>query len=119
MVGVIVLVSLAAAAKLPRKDLNPQEMAERFRFESTTLDFPTAVVKRETRDVHRSLQKIQPWIASVGAAAAMGDIDGDLKPDDACLVDTRTNEVRVAPLLDRKFASFVLTPPPGNEPAAT
>jgi hypothetical protein len=119
LVGVLVLVSLGAAAKLPRNELDPAEMARRFHFDSTTLDYPSTVPKRETRDVHKSLQKIQPWIASVGAGAAIGDVDGNLKPDEACLVDTRTNEVRIVPLLGQRFDPFVLTAPATREPAAS
>lgn len=120
LIGVIVLVSLGAAAKLPSNELNSTEMRARFTFHSDTLDYSSALPKRHTRDVHQSLRKIQPWIASVGAGAAMGDVDGNLKPDDACLVDTRTNDVRVVHLQKEEgFAPFVLEVPSGREPAAS
>lgn len=119
LIGLVVVVSLGAGAALPDIRLDPNELAARFKFESTTLDHDTGAARHHTRAVHRELQRIGPWISSVGAAGALGDVDGNLKPDDLCLVDTRTNEVIVTALSDRRYTPFALVPPPGAEPART
>ncbi|MCU6501679.1 CRTAC1 family protein [Rugamonas sp. A1-17] len=120
VVGLLLLVALGAAARLPDNMLVRADVLARFQFDSTTMEYQSTLPRRQTRDVHRSLRTIQPWIASVGGAAAVGDVDGNLKPDDLCLVDTRTNQVSVSPLLDRqRYQPFVLEPPTGVEASRT
>jgi hypothetical protein len=53
---------------------------------------------QQIRKVNPSLARIAGWVSSVGAAAALGDLDGNGMPDDVCYVDTRTDMVIVAPL---------------------
>lgn len=118
--ALLLLAALGAAARLPDDTLEQADVTARFRFDNATVEYQDATPKRRTRNVHRSLRTIAPWIASVGAAAAIGDVDGNLQPDDLCQVDTRTNQVSVAPLLDqRRYRPFLLTPPEGIEPART
>ena len=119
VVGLVSVGALATAAQLPNEELDAAAIAARFDFASTTLDHRFGAALRQTRDVHASLRHIEPWIASVGAAAAMGDIDGNLKPDDTCYVDTRSNLVVAAPLLGERYASFTLIAPLTTEPAAS
>lgn len=136
ILGILVIATLGfiawpAAPKVDSADTG------RFAFslDDKTLDNTFGMPVRFTRDVHRDFQKnIQPWIASVGAAAAIGDIDGNLKADDTCYVDTRTNLVVVSPLLpsaryprvkypqyadQSDFAPFALPLPRSAEPAAS
>lgn len=119
LLGLAVVISLGVAAGLPSDSIDGPEMATRFSFASTTLDHHFGMPLRQTRDVHPALQRIGPWIAAVGAAAAMGDVDGNLKPDDVCQVDTRTNQVVVAPLLDPRYPPFLLKTPAGAEDPRT
>ena len=119
LLGLAVVVSLGATARLPADSINGQEISQRFSFASTTLDHGFGMPLRQTRDVHPALRRIAPWIASVGAAAAMGDVDGNLKPDDVCYVDTRINQVVVAPLLDQRYPPFLLKTPTGAEDSRT
>ncbi|MFP5393431.1 MAG: FG-GAP repeat domain-containing protein [Gammaproteobacteria bacterium] len=119
LAGLLVLGALGVGARLPDDTLTRAAVQARFRFASATLDDPAAPPKAALRQVHRSLQPIAPWISAVGAGAAMGDVDGNLKPDDLCLVDTRTNQVRVVALLDQRYRPFVLQPPAAAEPART
>ncbi len=119
LLGLVAVVTLGTAARLPDESMTPQDVAARFSFTSTTLDHRFGLPLRHTRDVHPDLRRIEPWIASVGAAAAIGDVDGNLKPDDTCYVDTRINQVVVAPLLSPRYPPFVLQPPAGTEPART
>lgn len=111
IVGLSVILLLWAAARSPQEFVLTSEVKERFSFESTTLDNQFGITPRQTREVHRDLRRIAPWISSVGAAAAMGDIDGNLKPDDVCYVDTRINQVVVAPLLTNRYPAFRLPVP--------
>lgn len=117
--GLTVLISLGVAARLPSDPIDIHEMTQRFSFESTTVDYSFDTPMNQTRDVHPTLHHIAPWIASVGAAAAMGDVDGNLKADDICYVDTRINQVVVAPLLGNRYPPFTLKPPPGVEEPRT
>ena len=119
LLGLAVVLSLGTAARLPADSIEPQEVAARFSFASTTLDHRFGLPVKQTREVHPELRRIGPWIASVGAAAAMGDVDGNLKPDDTCYVDTRTNQVVVAALLTERYPPFVLKTPASVEDART
>lgn len=126
VLALAVIAALGFAARLPATDVEAAE-PRRFSFEvpPALLDYTFGAQVRETRDVNPQLEHIRPWIASVGAAAAVGDIDGNLKADDTCFVDTRTNKVVVAPLLPARrypqlrgrqsdFEPFALTPPDGR-----
>ena len=52
---------------------------------------------RHVREVNPSYQKIDAWVSSVGAAAAIGDLDDNGLSDDICYVDTRTDQVIITP----------------------
>lgn len=74
---------------------------------------------RTIREVHPSLQHIDAWISSVGAGAALADIQGSGLPADICLVDPRNNSVSVlpAPETGQRFQPFALpTPVAGYDP---
>lgn len=136
ILGIIVIATLGVIAWPVKSNVDSADPG-RFVFSRAdkTLDNTFGMPVRLTRDVHRNFQdNIQPWIASVGAAAAMGDIDGNLKADEVCYVDTRTNLAVVAPLLpsvrypqarlpqfagQSDFAPFALPLPPSAEPAAS
>ncbi len=110
--GVVILSALAIGAKIPDITISSQEIASRFSFSSVVLDEDFGIVKRHTRNVHPDLEHIRPWISSVGAAAAIGDIDGNLKSDDSCRVDTRINQVIVTQLTrPANYSSFRLVAP--------
>jgi hypothetical protein len=76
---------------------------------------------RTIRDVHPDLKRIDAWISSVGAGAALADIAGSGRPADICLVDPRNNSVSVlpAPGTGRRFAPFALPTPSEGYDAAT
>ena len=54
---------------------------------------PAVEPMQELRGVNPSVDPITTWISSVGAGAALGDLDGDGSADDACLVDPRSDSV--------------------------
>jgi hypothetical protein len=75
---------------------------------------------RSIRDVHPALKRIDAWISSVGAAAALADIADSGLPADICLVDPRNNSVSIlpAPGSGERFAPFALPiPSEGYDPA--
>lgn len=69
---------------------------------------------QQIRKVHPSLKKIAAWISSVGAAASLGDLDGNGLADDVCYVDTRTDMVIVAPVpgTGARYHPIALNPAP-------
>ena len=77
-------------------------LAARFRFSRQALPEleagGTGHAAQQIRNVHPKLKNIASWISSVGAAAALGDLDGNGLPDDLCYVDTRKDMVIVAPV---------------------
>lgn len=94
-----VLVSLYMLARPTTIAASEREsLARRFAFASVQLpDVPGPPV-RYIRPVNPALKRVQSWISAVGASVALSDIDGDGLPNDACYVDTRTNQVIVAPV---------------------
>lgn len=53
------------------------------------------------RRVNPSLRHIASWISSVGASAAIADIDGDGFANDACIVDPRSDSVTLVQIIPR------------------
>ncbi len=109
-------------ARLPRLGGDERRaLAARFAFERSDVAQPPG--KRESvRTVHPSLERVQSWISSVGAAAALADLDGDGLPNDLCSIDNGTNSVVVTPTPGSGdcYPTFVLAAPTnGYNPALT
>ena len=69
-------------------------LASKFRFQITALAEPSSAAPlRRVRDVNPAFRHIDAWISSVGAGAALADVDGDGLPNDLCLVDPRNDSV--------------------------
>src|SRR5262245_2209035 len=100
----IVVITVAYFLTLPPRlsTADRDELASHFKFSQQQLPglAPTwpSHSPRSIRDVHPSLDHIAGWISSVGAAAALEDLDRDGLPNDVCYVDTRTDTVIVAPV---------------------
>jgi len=119
IVAVLCVLPLYAAARLPvLARAERAELASRFSFERVEL--PEVVTGREQasiRNVHPSLKKVSGWISVIGAAAALGDLDGDGLANEVCWVDPRYDDVLVAPVPGpttsgegRRFTPFALRP---------
>jgi hypothetical protein len=92
-----------------------EQLAARFRFEKMALpEVPDHPAYKYVRQVHPSLKRISAWVSTLGAAAAMADLDGDGLPNDLCYVDPRTDLVTVAPVpgTGQRYAAFTLNPAP-------
>jgi hypothetical protein len=100
-------------ARLP--DISASEtahLARRFHFASYAFPVSKAAQIKTVRAVHPSLKRISAWISSVGAAVAVGDLDGDGLSNDVCLVDPRTDRVTIqpAPSTGDRYQPFELDP---------
>jgi len=101
----------------PLSDSDRTALERRFHFEKTPLPTIPGPPPRSLRAVNPTLQKIDAWISSVGAAVAVGDLDADGLPNDICYVDTRTDQIIVTPApgmgeASRRYSPFVLDPTP-------
>jgi len=108
---VAVLYGMAKPHEPPAEEMST--LAERFRFTRFELPGPATPV-REARAVHPSMERISAWVSAMGAAAALGDADGDGLPNDLCHVEPRTDRVSVMPVpgTGQRYPSFALHPAP-------
>lgn len=122
LTAVLIVAGLYGATRSPDVSARERELAAaRFRFERTPLldlvDRPHKLV----REVHPDVQRISAWMSSVGAAVALGDLDGDGLPNDLCHIDPRTDTVVVSPApgTGARYAPRVLDPAPLPHDPAT
>ncbi len=89
-------------------------LSSRFQFQRSILPRVAGYPLKTVRAVNPGLEKVSSWISSVGAAVALGDIDGDGLPNDVCYVDTKTDQVIVTPVpgTSSRYQPFVLNPAP-------
>src|SRR5262245_7787202 len=82
---VVALAMIAVTYGLARQpglaEADRQGLADRFHFTGQTLPELSSLPRRSVRPVHPSLERISPWISSVGAAVALNDLDGDGLPN--------------------------------------
>ena len=72
--------------------------AGRFGFSKTSLPEVAGSPVRMQRLVHPSLRRISAFVSTVGAAVALNDVDGDGVSNDACYIDTRTDQIVITPV---------------------
>jgi len=73
-------------------------IAGQFAFSRHALPEVPGPVVRHFRIPHPELLHIAGFLAGAGPSAALNDLDGDGLPNDVCYVDTRTDQVLVAPV---------------------
>jgi hypothetical protein len=113
VVAVTIVLALYACVQLPVLSRTERDaLAARFHFTPVPLPAVHGPALRYVRDVHPSLEHISAWISSVGAAVALADLDGDGLPNDVCQVETRIDQVIIAPAprTPARYESFALTP---------
>ena len=115
--AVLILTGLYFATQLP--DVSARErniLASHFQFQRSVLPqvLGYRYPQKAIRSVNPQLARISAWVSSVGASIAMNDLDGDGLPNDLCYVDTRTDQVIVAPVpgAPARYKPFVLNPEP-------
>jgi enediyne biosynthesis protein E4 len=111
--AVLILTSLFFATQLP--DISARErlaLTSHFQFQRSALPQVPGYPQKTIRSVNPRLERISAWVSSVGASIALNDLDGDGLPNDLCYVDTRTDQVIVAPVPGTapRYKPFVLTP---------
>ncbi|MCY1021110.1 CRTAC1 family protein [Pyxidicoccus sp. MSG2] len=109
------VLGLYGFARPPAKDEAARAaMASRFGFERHELPSVAGPPPRSLRPVNPSLKHIQGWISAVGGAVALHDLDSDGLPNDVCYVETRTDQVIVAPVpgTPSRYAPFTLDASP-------
>jgi len=115
LVVIALIVLLYSLARPP--DLSAAQrtqLAAQFHFTHLTLPTLPGQPLASVRAVHPSLQRLSAWISAFGASVTLSDLDGDGLPNDVCYVDTRTNQVIVAPVhgTPARYAPFALDPAP-------
>jgi hypothetical protein len=113
--SVLILTGLYFATQLP--DVSARErnaLTSHFQFQRSALPQVPGYTQKTIRAVNPQLARISAWVSSVGASVAINDLDGDGLPNDLCYVDTRTDQVIVAPVpgTPPRYKPFVLNPNP-------
>ena len=111
LVALGLVLGLLLLAQTPALSRHEQEaMADRFAFQRLPLLQLPMAAARDERPVNPHLARHSAWISAVGAAIALNDLDGDGLPNDVCQVETRTDQVIVAPVPGSgdRFPAFAL-----------
>jgi hypothetical protein len=89
-------------------------LAGRFAFERQTIAQLSGHEQKIVRKVHPSLEHLSAQISFVGAAASLGDLDGDGLPNDLVLVDPRIDQIIVFPVpgSGERYPPFLLQTSP-------
>src|SRR5487761_674611 len=107
--------SLYFLSQTPKlREAEAAALAGRFAFDNRPLAEVPGYEQKIVRKVHPSLDHLSAQISFVGAAAALGDLDGDGLPNDLVLVDPRIDQVIIAPLpgTGERYSPFALHPSP-------
>ncbi|HZU31573.1 MAG TPA: CRTAC1 family protein [Candidatus Angelobacter sp.] len=113
IVALLLVLFLFFQARVPSISANEAaHLAGRFHFAPYAFPLNGGAQTKSVRAVHPSLKRISAWISSVGAAVAVGDLDGDGLSNDVCLVDPRTDQVVIqpAPSTGKRYQAFELKP---------
>lgn len=115
LVAAALVLTLYSFTRLPEISIAERhKLARKFHFTKSDLPQVVGPVEHSFRGVNPSLQRITAWVSSVGAAIALNDLDGDGLPNDLCYVNTRTDQVIVAPVpgTPSRYRPFALDPGP-------
>jgi enediyne biosynthesis protein E4 len=117
----VVAVALLANAVEVGAANTSTDIGRRLHFTPLRLAEPSGRAPRSIRAVHPSLERISAWISSVGAAVAVGDLDGDGLANDLCHVDPRWDSVLISPApgAAQRYEPFTLDAPAALYDAST
>lgn len=113
LLALLIVLGLFWFTRLPALSMTERStLASQFHFTQLPLPEVSGPPPRTIRAVHPSLEQHAGWISAVGAAVALNDLDGDGLPNDVCYVETRTDQVIVAPVpgTEPRYAPFDLVP---------
>jgi hypothetical protein len=105
---------LALKSSLAVDEGEVRAAAARFKFSRSVVPEVAGPPVRLQRRVHPSVRRISSFLSTVGAAVALNDLDGDGLSNDACHIDTKTDQIIVAPLKGTgdRYAPFALEQQP-------
>lgn len=111
---VVASLFLALSYSLSVDDKEVRAAAARFGFSRSSLPEVAGPPVRLQRRVQPSVRRISSFLSTVGAAVAINDLDGDGLSNDACYIDTRTDQIIIAPLKGTgdRYAPFALEQQP-------
>lgn len=110
----LVLVSYYWARPYSVSPTERMQLASRFGFQRVSLDVGRLArgPLKSSRQVHPSLERISAWISGTGAAATLGDLDGDGFENDLVLIDPRLDKPVVMSASgsnqSERYAAFVI-----------
>lgn len=105
-------VALRFSLRVSEKEV--RAAATRFAFSRSTLPELPGPPIRTQRLVHPSLKRVSAFVSTVGAAVALNDLDGDGVSNDACYIDTRTDQIIITPVpkTGDRYSPFALIQEP-------
>ncbi|MGH3241265.1 MAG: CRTAC1 family protein [Spirillospora sp.] len=117
VVMLLLIGGLFALAQPPGVSAGQRDAAaSRYRFAELPIAVPPGLRNASVRDVNPAYRHMRGWISSVGAGVGINDLTGDGRPDEMCLVDSRSDALIVTSVPGTKaagtFQPFVLTPSP-------
>jgi len=116
LMAIAVITFCYSRARFPGLSLEQRgQLAARFKFEKLALpEVAHPPAYKYVRPVHPSLSRISACVSTLGAAAALADLDGDGLPNDLAAIDPRTDLVTLAPVpgTGERYAPFTLNPAP-------
>jgi hypothetical protein len=114
LLAILVIAGLFVALRISLhvSEAEVTSAAARFGFSKTSLPELSGPPVRTQRLVHPNLQRISAFVSTVGAAVALNDVDGDGVSNDACYIDTRTDQVIITPVPSTgdRYKPFALDP---------
>ena len=119
LAAILIVAVLYAMSRQPAlAAADRQALAGQFRFERHQLPEMAGYSFHYVRPVHPWFDRISNWTSAVGAAVSIGDMERTGLPNVLCYVDTRIDQLIVAPVPARgnaaeqtpRFAPFVLDP---------
>ena len=112
LTAIFLIVGIFAALRISLhvSDAEIASAAARFRFSKTNLPEIAGPPVRMQRLVHPAFQRISAFVSTLGAAVALNDIDGDGAANDACYIDTRTDQLIITPVpgTGDRYTAFAL-----------
>ena len=116
LVALLLVVGLFVALRFSLKvsEKEVRAAATRFAFSRSTLPELPGPPIRTQRLVHPSLKRVSAFVSTVGAAVTLNDMDGDGISNDACYIDTQTDQIIITPVpgTGNRYSPFALVQEP-------
>src|ERR1700677_2447177 len=105
LAAILLIAAMFALSRQPKLAVaDRQSLARQFGFESHQLPEMPGYSFHYVRPVHPWFNRISNWTSAVGAAVSIGDLQQTGLPNVLCYVDTRIDELILAPVPARADA---------------